>query len=195
MIVGDRAFRGNSTDNRGLQRLHQGLQSGFTSTAIHAKASNDNGTCRATDGGGQALDGRMVSTDSTIPALGWLWLWEPGGFMLHDSVRVIEMHRARTDCHGELRGAVDRPRRTVVGNRERAFGDGAEKLFLIDALARQMAIQVVRIPVRKQQQWSAFEQGMSQPIDDVGSPWPYTDGAHPWPPLQHAIRGGHDCRC
>ena len=136
MIVSDRAFGGDGTDDRGLQRLHQGLQPGFTGTAIHAKASNDNGTCRTADGGGQALDGRMVSTDSTIPALCWLRLWEPGGFMLHDIIGEIEMHRARPAFHGEVQGALHRACGAVVGNGERAFGDGTEELFLIDALAR-----------------------------------------------------------
>src|SRR4030095_535308 len=144
MIVSDRAFCGDSADDRGLQRLHQGLQSGFTSTAVHAKASNDNGACRTADGGGQTLDGRMVSTDSAIPALCWLWLWEPGGFMLHDIVGEIEMHGARPAFHGEAQGALHRTRGTVVGNRERAFGDGAEELFLIDALAWQMGETVCR---------------------------------------------------
>src|SRR5215475_15356115 len=131
MIVSDRAFRGDSADDRGLQRLHQGLQSGFTGTAVHAKASNDNGTRRTADGGCQALNCRMVSTDSTIPALCWLRLWKPGGFMLHDIIGEIEMHRARPAFHGEVQGALHRAYGTVVGNGERAFGDGAEELFLI----------------------------------------------------------------
>src|SRR4030095_7747315 len=108
MIVSDRAFRGDSAEDRGLQRLHQGLQSGFTGTAIHAKPSNDNGTCRIADSGGQALDGRMVSTDSPMPALGWLRFWEPGGFMLHDIIGEVEMHRARPAFHGEGQGALHR---------------------------------------------------------------------------------------
>jgi len=157
MIVSDRAFRGDSTDNRGLERLHQGLQPGFTGTAIHTKASNDNGPCRTTDGGGQALDSRMIRTYSTIPALRRLRFWEPGGFMLHDIIGEIEMHRARPAFHGEVQSTLHRARGTVVGNRECAFGDGAEELFLIDALARQMAIQVIRIAVRKQQQRGTFE--------------------------------------
>src|SRR5215831_6062546 len=136
MIVSDRAFRGDSTDDRGLQRLYQGLQPGFTGTAVHAKVSNDNGTCHTADGSGQALDGGMVSTDRTIPALCWLRLWESGGFMLHDIIGEIEMHRAGPPFHSEVQGTLHRARGTVIGNRERAFGDGAEELFLIDALAR-----------------------------------------------------------
>ena len=137
----------------------------------------------------------MIRTHSTIPALRRLRFWEPGGFMLHDIIGEIEMHRTRPAFHGKVQGALHRARGTVVGNGERAFGDGAEKLFLIDALARQMAIQVVRIAIRKQQQRRAFEQGMGHSIDHVGGTWPYADRAHAWTPLQHAIRGGHDCRC
>jgi len=99
----------------------------------------------------------MVSADSPIPALCWLRLWEPGGFMLHDIIGEIEMHRARPAFHGELESTGHRPRRTIVSDRETPLGHGAEELFLIDALARQMAIQIVWIPVRKQQQRSTFE--------------------------------------
>ena len=99
----------------------------------------------------------MVSADSPIPALCGLRFWEAGGFMLHDIMGEIEMYRARSAFHGEVQGALHRARGTVVGDGECAFGDGAEELFLIDALARQMAIQIVWIPVRKQQQRSTFE--------------------------------------
>jgi hypothetical protein len=51
------------------------LEPGFTAAAVHAKASYDNGVGRAADGRGQALDGKMVSADSAIPALRRLRLW------------------------------------------------------------------------------------------------------------------------
>src|SRR5262245_22830900 len=136
----------------------------------------------------------MVGTDSTIPALRWLRLWEAGGFMLHDIIGEIEMHRTRTAFHGKLQSALHRACGTIIRNRECAFGDGTEKLFLIDALTRQMAIQVVRIAVRKQQQRSTFEKRMRHPIDHIGGSWSYPNRTHPRTPLQHAIGGSHDCR-
>src|SRR5262249_32877814 len=144
---------------------------------------NDDGTCGAVNRGCEALDSGMLGTHRAIPPLLWIRLREAGGFVLHDIVGEVEMHGSRAAFHSQVQGTPHRTLGAVVSDGKAPFGDGPEELFLIDALTRQMTIQLVRIAIGKHQHGGAFEQRMCYTIDRVGGAWTNTSGTHSWTPL------------